>query len=566
MNLRIFALSLSALVAAAGCLPDDPEVQGNLLYPGTNVENPSFADYSQFGGEPWVFFQVRRRRQERPLSGMVDLHRVHFVDGREQLVVAGVSERPEWGNHDTDADGLSYYMIDERVDEARGRAVGTLARVSMSDGVVDTLPDVLGYTMHYTRKLFMYRKHVPDMKWPELHLRFVSGEDRNLGPVSGQVQFVGENKLYFISGDDSTMMRMVGFDSEPLALRSKVSRFELQYQEKLAIVTLSEKGQVHTVVLDLDTLAERPFPVDNPCCWHGLRGNVAVFAEAATDSAPARLHSYDIVTEKHDVIDMPPPMVDVRSIISRPQTGETLLTDTENKHLAIMRPGPPRTVEVLPLSEPDAFAFTADGKRLVYIEADPAPPPPAMIFSRSGRLMVQDADDWYQPPRTLTPPGTSCLVDPRGYLLPPERPTQVIFWARYGLGASDLYLTDLDTEQTLRLAVGIGAVAIGGRNVLGVVRINQDLTGDLVHRDFLTGEEQIIEHSVAAATTRDDPTYGPIVAFVVRERMASSRRNGLWGAELKLLPPPEERAAPVIQLPKVFLEAGSVGTQPGAAP
>ena len=124
----------------------------------------------------------------------------------------------------------------------------------------------------------------------------------------------------------------------------------------------------------------------------------------------------------------------------------------------------------------------------------------------------------------------------------------MIFWARFGLGASDLYLTDLDSRQTLKLAVGIGAVAIGGRNVLGVVRINQDLTGDLVHRDFLTGDEEIIEHSVAAATTRDDPVFGPMVAFVVRERMVSSHRNGLWAAPLKLLPPPEERGN-TIRLP-----------------
>jgi hypothetical protein len=420
--------------------------------------------------------------------------------------------------------------------------------------------------MHGSRKRFLYRKHVADMRWPELHLREISGEDRNLGPLSGRPQFVGDNKLYFVTGDEYTLVRMVGWDSEPQALRSKVANFELQYQEKYAIVTLSEKGQVRMVVLNLDTLEERSLPVDNPCCWHGLRGNVAVFAEAATATTPALLHSYSIVDEQDDVVEIPRPLTDVRSIISRPGTSETLLTDSENRHLAMMRPGPPRTVEVLPLSQPDAFAFTSDGKRFIYIDADPAPPPPAMLLSQSGRLMVQDADDWYQPPRLLTPPGTSCLVEPRGYLLPPERPSQVIFWARYGLGASDLYLTDLDTEQTLKLAVGIGAVAIGGRNVLGVVRINQDLTGDLVHRDFITGEEQIVEHSVAAATTRDDPTYGPIVAFVVRERMASSRRNGLWGAELKLLPPPEERAGPLLHLPRAFLDAGSAQAGLEAAP
>jgi hypothetical protein len=31
----------------------------------------------------------------------------------------------------------------------------------------------------------------------------------------------------------------------------------------------------------------------------------------------------------------------------------------------MLRPGPPRTVEVLPLARPDAFAFTSDGRRFL---------------------------------------------------------------------------------------------------------------------------------------------------------------------------------------------------------
>jgi hypothetical protein len=298
------------------------------------------------------------------------------------------------------------------------------------------------------------------------------------------------------------------------------------------------------VILDLDTLKERPMPVDNPCCWLGLRGNTAVFGESATASTPAKLHSYDIVTEKHDIIVMPTGLADVRSIVQRSPFSDSIIIDS-NGRLALMkpaeRPGEPPTLTLLGLV-PSVPRFTSDGKHLIYIEEEPQPPPPAVSSTKSGRLMAQDAEDWQAPPRVLSPVGSSVLIEPSpGFLLPGDRPRQVIFWARFGLGASDLYLTDLDSRQTLKLAVGIGAVAIGGRNVLGVVRINQDLTGDLVHRDFLTGEEEVIEHSVAAASTRDDPVFGPIVAFVVRERMQSSLRNGLWAAPLKLLPPPEER-------------------------
>jgi hypothetical protein len=563
MNLRVLAV-LTVLAAAPGCLPDDPPVDGHLLYPGIGIESPAFADHRQFNDEPWVFFQLRQRRPMGDLAGQIDLHRVHYSDAREHLVIAGVSERPEWSNHEVDAAGLSYYMIDERLIERRGRAVGTLVRVDLENGIVDSLPDVITYSLHGSRKRFLYRKHVEEMGPAELHIRTIEGEDRNLGPLTGTVQFVSDNKMYWI-GQDVTLTRLVGWDSEPQPLRRNVSGFELQYQEKYAIVTVSETGKpTRKLILDLETLQERPLPVDNPCCWHGLRGNVAMFAESATQTEPAKLHTFDIVTQKHEVVVMPDGLADVRTITPRPGTTESLLTDSQMPpQWALMRPGQPPSVELIPF-QGAVPRFTSDGKHLIFIDAEPPPPPPAVSTTKSGKLMAQNADDWNEPPRVLTPPGTSCLIEPTGYLLPPERPRQVIFWARYGLGASDLYLTDLDTRQTLKLAVGIGAVAIGGRNVLGVVRINQDLTGDLVHRDFVTGEELIIEHSVAAATTRDDPGLGPLVAFVVRERMASSRRNGLWGATLKLLPPPEEKAD-TLRLPASFLKLGeNLGQGPGA--
>jgi hypothetical protein len=545
MTSRLAVFS-SLLVAAVGCLPDDPPVNGRLLYPGINIENPAFADYGVLDGEPWVFFNVRRRRPDQFMAGQVDIYRVQWESTRLEQVIAGVSERPEWSNRETDAEGATFYMIEERFDEGGGRSVGTLARVTLEEGLAELIPDVLNYSLHSSRQRYLYRKAVPGMNKPELHLRDLSGQDRNLGPLGGQAQFVGPNKLYYITGgDEQTMVRLVGWDSEPQSLRRKVTRFELQYQEKLAIVTLNEGSMSRQVILDLDTLKERPMPVDNPCCWLGLRGNTAVFAESATARSPAKLHSYDIVTEKHDVIVMPEGLLDVRSIMPRSPFSDSVIIDSANR-LALMTPaerqGDPPTVRLLPLRDPKVPRFTADGKHLIYIEEEPQPPPPAVSSTSSGRLMAQDAEDWEAPPRALSPVGASVLIDPSpGFLLPGDRPRQVIFWARFGLGASDLYLTDLDSRQTLKLAVGIGAVAIGGRNVLGVVRINQDLTGDLVHRDFLSGEEQVIEHSVAAASTRDDPVFGPIVAFVVRERMASSLRNGLWAAPLKLLPPPEER-------------------------
>jgi hypothetical protein len=547
---------VSFFVVLAGCLPDDPDVDGRLLYPGITIESPVFADPSVLDGEPWVFFNIRTRRKEGDIAGVYDLHRVHWDDGRALLVVGGVSERPEWSSHETDATGASFYMLDERL-PGGGRSVGTLARVTLADGVVETLEDVIGYQLHASRQRYLYRKYVPDSPWAELHLRDLAGDDRNLGALSGSVQYASVARMYWVSGEDHTLMRLTSWDGEPQPLRSNVSGFDLQFQEKVAIVTVSEKSQVRKFVLNLETLKERPLPVDNPCCWLGLRGNTAVFSESATATSPGKLHTYDILTEKHDVVVLPEGLADIRSIVQRHPFTDSLVTDS-NGQLAMMRPGNPTTFELVSLHQPKATRFTSDGKHLIYIQEEAPPPPPAVSSSESGRLMAQDAEDWEAAPRLLSPPGASVRITPSpGYLLPTERPRQVIFWAQYGLGASDLYLTDLDTRQTLKLAVGIGAVAIGGRYVLGVVRITQDLTGDLVHRDFLTGDEQLIEHSVAAATTRDQhPVHGAIVAFVVRERRPSSKRNGLWAAPLKLLPPTEEREK-TLQVPDTFIDGAA---------
>ena len=87
----------------------------------------------------------------------------------------------------------------------------------------------------------------------------------------------------------------------------------------------------------------------------------------------------------------------------------------------------------------------------------------------------------------------------------------------------------------MKVAEGIGAVSVGERHVLGVVRLSQDLTGDLVFRDFVDGREQMVETGVSDMHITYDPDLGDIVAFVVRERRPSSRRNGLWATKLEPL-------------------------------
>jgi hypothetical protein len=85
--------------------------------------------------------------------------------------------------------------------------------------------------------------------------------------------------------------------------------------------------------------------------------------------------------------------------------------------------------------------------------------------------------------------------------------------------------------------------------VLGVVRLSQDLTGDLVFRDFVDGREQMVETGVSDMHITYDANLGDIVAFVVRERRPSSPRNGLWATKLEPLPEPDpEMGAPAPRL------------------
>jgi hypothetical protein len=145
-------------------------------------------------------------------------------------------------------------------------------------------------------------------------------------------------------------------------------------------------------------------------------------------------------------------------------------------------------------------------------------------------LYAQDAEDWSKPPRQLSPPGASVPVSPKGYIIRDGRPFPLVFWARFGLGASDLYLGDHETGEHLKVAQGIGEVSVSQTHVLGVMHMSQDLTGDLVFRDFACNRQVVVEHGVSEVEFFEDS-----VAFIVRERMDTSHRNGLWATTLPKL-------------------------------
>ena len=280
--------------------------------------------------------------------------------------------------------------------------------------------------------------------------------------------------------------------------------------------------------------------MENPCCWQRMQGDTFIYAEAASADRPAALHHHDLQTGADRAVLLPEGLADVQGIIDRPDSPEMLLVDRDGRAAVLRAPEPEAkpdetpAPQLLPLRL-GAPLYTSDGRYLLYLEQQPLPPPPAVRRNPVGHLMALDASDYRQPPWVLTPRGTSCLVDPRGYQPNFGSPGKVLFWAYYGLGASDLYLSDLDSRQTRKLAVGVGPMTLLQTRLLGVTRIGQDHTGDLVLKDPVTGAEQVLEHGVVTVTSRADPMLGDIAAFVIRERNLTSPRNGLWAT---MLPPP----------------------------
>jgi hypothetical protein len=519
-------LAVALATAGTGCLPDDPPVKGRLLVAGSNIENAQFVTIDS---KEWVLYSVRRERPRRTKGGVVDLHLVNYDEGTQRLLLEGRAERAEWPAA-VDASGLRFLMTDERLSPG-GLPVGTLHRVSFSEGIKESVPDVIGYALGGSGKSFYYRRYVEGQTTAELHLRDLEGRDRNLGPLQGAVLLLGDEVVYHIGAPQRTLYRTQGFDGPSVALRPQVSGFQLGAGERFGILTVTgDDGKPRTLVHDFEKMTERPLPVENPCCAIELRGSIFLFADSARPPAPAELHYFNIDTGEDRVVPLPG-LLNVSGMVPRPGTQELLVFDSYRNYL-IYRP----------LATDDASRYTAvpirplrpefspDGRYLIYLVPEPPPPPPAISNFPTGQLWVQSAEDWTQQPRQLSPRGASISIDPKGYLLRRDHPFPLVFWARYGLGASDLYLGDYETGLSTRVAQSIGEVSVSQTHVLGVLNMSQDLTGSLVFRNFAENKEIVIENGVSEVEYKDDK-----IAFIVRERMASSKRNGLWATILPTL-------------------------------
>ena len=517
---RLSALVLGTLALLGACLPDDPAVDGRLLHGGVGIEHPEFV---AIDGQPWVMFETRQTRPVRQgVGGSLAVHLVNWQDPTQhRLLLPSRAERPEWPRS-VDAQGALFYMTNERAPVQGLRLpVGTLLRVKIDTGVIETIDDVFNYSVHGGNpKVFYYRKYRPDAAQAELHLHSIDGQDRNLGLLTGGAQFHGAERMYFIGGEDQVMTRVDGFQGELKQLRSKVSRFLLHPSERFAIINVTEAGKARTVIFDLVTGAERPLPVENPTSWLELRGETFVFSDTKPGQL-TELHFYDTATGVDRVYFLPESVHSVGAVVGRPpEYKDALIFQTQpGAPITVFRPDRPEAPFEVTNLRPAAPSFTPDGRYLLFLEPEPPPPPPAVTKFPTGKLFAQSTADWTLAPRQLSPKGASVPVEPVGYRQRPGEPTfPLLFWARYGLGGSDLYLSSYDTGDFVKVAEGIGAVSVGERHVLGVVRLGQDLTGDLVFRDFIDGREQLVETGVSDMHITYHPDLGDIVAFVVRER------------------------------------------------
>lgn len=520
---------------AGGCLKEGRAVDGRLLHAGRGIEMPSFVPAE---GKLAVTFVVRNQPPTTdPASPRsYDLWRVPFepgdgeggsVDdgagGEARLIVERIAERDGW-HPQADGNGLVYYLVDERRIEGgppgAPTAAATLARVDTGAGVLDRIPDVSSFSTSRRRGTseLVYRRPVEGSRLAELRFRSygAGGEviDRSLGSSSGAVQFVGAGKVYFVTGDDRTLARIDGPASPVQLLRDHVAQFLAT--DTLVVMQISDPGRRTPTHLLFDPRdgSERRLPGDNVCCWVGFSGRQFIYSEAARGGVPGRLHLYDVGTGEDTVVALPPALANVNRIVGRPRSASDMLLVDDHGRGAMFRVGEGGWVRPLEgLSS--AITFSEDGRHLLYI--DQVDPP-------EGRLMVQDAE-LEQPPRRLSP--LESLASP-GYFFMADGPRRILVYsARYGRGTSDLYYGNHETGESRVVAEGILDVIARPWHFVGIVRVSQqDLVGDLVHRDLTRDDEVVLAHRVSDAAIRE--SEGDLrVAFVLRERTATGR-DGLW--------------------------------------
>jgi hypothetical protein len=535
------------------CLPDAAPVEGRRLFAGRNLESISFLGLEN---RIWVAFEQRKSEPTPGRGGLLDSYLVAWDDATLRPLNTGRSDR--WGVQ-ADALGFRYYMNEERTfsptSGAAGVPVATLVQVSLTAGRQQSWPDVSSYQT--AGAAIIYRQMVAGRPQPQIHWRLADGRDRVIGEGNGMVQPWGGEKLYYIDGDERVLTRLSTFDGAPERLRARVSRHVLRNDERWAVVTATDMGRPRTFAMNLETRFERTLP-GNPCCWlSGLDGSQFTYAEAAMGGTPAKLHYYNVETGEDQVIEMPPGLVDVSTIVRRPESQDVLYIDSQRR-IALERPRPEggeperRLLEIRPL----AFMYTGDGTRFLYVD------PEVLVPEPEGPIMILDGE-LSGTPRRLTPKGARARAPGRPYFFI-TGPEPFVFWAHFGRGPSDLYFGNHETGASRIVGPAISQVTVTPRRIVGVMRVSlQDLTGEFVQKNPVTGEELVLAAGVSDLVQRSGDDR---VVFVVRERVKSSR-DGLWARRLCPGERPPDGGAEAVRCwcpDQAPTDAGVVPSCPGA--
>ncbi len=553
----------------AGCLQAGPEPDGRQLFHGQSIESPAFFSV---GGATMLRFSDRKAFATSDKGGVTDLW-ISTFDGALQgntltqhKVLTDISDY--WSEQGPDNAGDRYFMVDEH----QVASVGGMARVATLVRLGPTLEEEfhLDGIARYTRftvpigalyaepqagrscpgfstlqdncpQLFYERPVDSGQQYPTLML-WDGTSQIPLGADSGsfQIQTAG-NDAYFVLGGQHTLTRLARPSYALDSLRDNVLRFSVSGDQRYVAIAVNDDNKSKTVVRNLETGAEIPLARPNPSGWgvpdRGLFGSQTFYySQNATSSAPAELHTLDLVTGE-DTFDVLPSLLANWAQTIKRNDDERLLLDSAGHGVftgandLVAR----RTLDG-PLVTP---GFSPDGKYLIYV----SPAAPTLYdTSVQGPLMFQDADLTTEPAAMVSPPGL--LLSTRNgasyFFTEGDDGPILVFWSHLGRASSDLYFADCPggaLPTGLRLvAKSILSVSISAHNLFGILNMSQqDGVGDLVWRNIDTGVD--IRYAQAVADVEQCPSNLPcsgLFAYIVRGR-ADSDRSGLW---LDSLAPP----------------------------
>jgi hypothetical protein len=529
----VAGMVLLCVLSGTACLPDKQAPAGRQLVKGQRIENLSA---TVLDGKQYLRFERRTALPLKGKGGTLDLYVVP-IDGSSSArnVLRDRSDSPTFPM--VPIGGNTYWaLVNERAVQVGNTTSysGRLTRFNLSGQVLESIENVAGYGVNlpppFTDWIWFQRpivlKTTPEQLQTQFVLRDDRGQHRIFNGIIGSPQFNGNGEIYFMAGADRVLYRQRGIDGVPEPIRSNVSRFQ-RFGDWVGLV-VPEGNQPTNTLLDLRTLSEVRVPGERICCWLGYSNGVFIYSEGAGGGRPALLSEFNPVTGVLNTLQMPPGMVDVSGRIQRPGANTELLIDSRGT-IALHDPDASETQRLRVLNiRPTSPRFIRDGRQFIYIDPIPGD------LQQEGHLMLVDGD-FITAPVDLTPLGTKTgdvykffeAKDDRGTEAVEDDRDLLVFWARFGASASDLYFVDLDTHLVERKAEGIRDVSVTPDALFGIIRTSlQDLVGDLVDSNLRTGVERLIAPRVDNFVEMELNGVSQIV-YYFRNR-APAEEDGVW--------------------------------------